>query len=74
MIYRHALGAILLLVWRSSGALTDRLYGCPAQFLFEAMQGMRRPPYVLEMPILRLRFYIFDHVTRLLHERYAEND
>ena len=71
-MYRHAFGAVLLLFWRWSAALADRVYGHPASRLLAALNGERQPARTLEMTCVRARIWLFQQAARLLPPGYWE--
>lgn len=73
MIYRHALAAILLLLWQWVGALDVKLHGTIGDRLLSSIvYGERQPWRPLETPLIRLHTWLFKTVQQIFPECYSD--
>lgn len=71
---RHALAAILLLLWQWVGALDTRLHGTITERLRSSiLYGEPRPWRPLETPLIRLHLWLFKTVQQVFPECYSDN-
>lgn len=71
-IYRHALAAVLLLIWQWLSALDIRLHGTITDRLLAGLHGEPRPWRPLEAPLICTSIRMFTAVQRLFPECYSD--
>lgn len=71
--YRHALAAILLLLWQWVGALDVKLHGMISDRMTSSIIYQEPQPWrPLETPLLRLHIWLFKIVKQVFPECYSD--